>query len=330
VEIYYTTRCNPNPALLSRLNRLGSGFAIVSAGELTLLETLKTPPSRIIYTNPVTAPAAIAAAYASGVDRFAVDSPQQARTIAEHAPGSRVFVRMRTASAPAGDGRFGAAPGECVDLMLYATKLGLLPWGISWHVGSQHSDPTSWAAAIARSAHVMEQLSRRGIRLQMLDMGGGYPVPMGDDPVPAVTEIATYITSALEDLPYRIRTAIEPGRYIAAPAGVMVATVLADVVRDGVRWVHLDVPAAVLEAGHTGRLVRYPLSDSRAAASPTPAHVAGPTGDAADTLDHDARLSADLRPGDRVCIDMAGAYPLLTGSLCGLPPPVTYVLDPAA
>jgi ornithine decarboxylase len=179
------------------------------------------------------------------------------------------------------------------------------------------------------TVQLMNRLQTLGITLELLDLGGGFPVPMGDHtPVPSVWELGASIATELRDLPYRIRTAIEPGRYIAAPAGVMVATVLADVVRDGVRWVHLDLGACtMIEALETQQRLRFPVTDSRRSAATTLAHLTGPTCDSADTLMYDVPLSPGLQPGDRVYLQMAGAYTVSNGTFNGLNPPAIHVLD---
>lgn len=331
--IFYAQKCNPNPALLGALADQGSGFEIASRGELAVVQALGIAADRVLYSNPVKAPGDIAAAYTAGVDRFAIDSPQEVGKIAEHAPGSRVYVRLRTASASSAvpsEGKFGIGPAEAVALMLGAARCGLLPYGIAFHVGSQQCDSSAWAAALARAAYVMEQLTTRGIRLQMLDLGGGFPVQMaGTESVPSITEIGAVITNELADLPYAVETVIEPGRVIAAPAGTMVASVLGEAYRDGVRWVHLDVGACTLiEALETCQQLAFPVTDSLAAPRREPAHLTGPTCDSADTLLYDVPMSPGLKPGDRVYISQAGAYTESNGSFNGIAPPTTYVLDP--
>jgi ornithine decarboxylase len=330
--IHYATKCNPDPSLLEAINGQGGGFEIASEGERRLLANLGIDdPEKILFSNPVKNPADIATAVNAGIDRFAFDSAQEATKISERAPGSRVYVRIRTdtSSAVPSEGKFGVPPDTAVDLMLYAARLGLTPYGIAFHVGSQQIDPGAWTAAIAGAAHVMNRLKTLGITLELLDLGGGFPVPMGDDtPVPSVGELGATIATELRDLPYPISTAIEPGRYIAAPAGVMVATVLADVDRDGVRWVHLDLGACTLiEALETQQRLRFPVTDSRRSTVTTPAHLTGPTCDSADTLMYDVPLSPGLQPGDRIYLQMAGAYTVSNGTFNGLRPPAIHVLD---
>lgn len=302
--IHYAVKCNPDPRVLATLDRLGCRFQVTSQAELLGLVALGVAPAEVLCSNPVKPVDHIRWAYRAGCWRFAADSVTEVDKLALHAPGSAVYVRLRAAGA----GRLGVDPATGVDLLCTAARRGLRPYGVTFHVGSQATDPGVWGTAIAGAGAVMTELERAGIRLRMLDVGGGFPARYeGVDP--DLGGHGAAIAAAVARLPYRPRLVAEPGRALVAEAGVLVGTVVGTAVRDGRTWVHLDVGAfnGVMEALATGAARAFPVSDSRRG-RPLSCHLAGPTCDSRDTLRLDVPLSAGLTVGDRVYLGTAGAY----------------------
>jgi ornithine decarboxylase len=312
-RVHYAMKCNPDQPVLGRLHRLGASFEIASAAELNDLIAVGVHPSTVLFSNPVKVPAHVRTTWAAGVDRFAFDSDAELDKLAEHAPGASVYVRLATTGADSGvpsEGKFGVDPAEAVRLMRRAVTLGLRAYGITFHVGSQMTDPSAWDRPIERCAAVLSDLLADGIRLTMLDLGGGFPARYGED-VPELPRYAKHIRSAVdENLPYPVDLIVEPGRALVAEAGVMVSTVIGIARRAGRQWAHLDVGAfnGVMEALETGNRLRYPIEDSRCSTTRTMFHLTGPTCDSQDTVLFDVPMSADLAVGDRVRIGVTGAY----------------------
>jgi ornithine decarboxylase len=179
---------------------------------------------------------------------------------------------------------------------------------VAFHVGSQMLRPEAWAEAIDEVGARADVLATAGVRLEMIDIGGGFPARYGAD-VPPLATYGTHIFRALDRLPYRMQVVAEPGRALVAEAGVLVGTVLGRARRRDRDWVHLDVGAfnGLMEALETGNTLTYPVSDSRRG-TPGPCHLTGPSCDSQDTILFDTALSADLVCGDRVYIGSAGAY----------------------
>lgn len=311
-EVHYATKCNPDPGVLAALHRSGCRFEIASYPELVALRKVGVRAADVLFSNPVKPPDHVGRAFAAGCWRFAVDSATELGKVATHAPGSAVFVRLQSAGGPVGtvpsEGKFGVEPGEAVRLLLDAAILGLRPYGVTFHVGSQMLEPQAWGTAIDQVGALLTALDRSGVRLEMLDIGGGFPARYSAD-VPPLAAYADEIGRALDRLPYRPRVVAEPGRALVAEAGVLVTTVLGRARRRGRDWVHLDVGAfnGLMEALETGNRLAYPLSDSRRGI-PTRCHVTGPSCDSQDTILFDTALSGDLTCGDRVYIGSAGAY----------------------
>jgi ornithine decarboxylase len=193
---------------------------------------------------------------------------------------------------------------------LTALQLGLKPYGIAFHVGSQMLDTKAWEAPIRQSGTLMRELQKHYITIEMLDMGGGFPASHGDN-IPALTAFAAVITTAVtEHLPYPVQLVVEPGRGLVGNAGVMVATVIGTAERSSGTWVHLDVGAfnGMMEALESQNSLIFPLADSKNSPKKRPFNLTGPSCDSQDTIMFGAKLSHNITVGDRVFIGTAGAY----------------------
>jgi ornithine decarboxylase len=331
VRCHYAMKCNSAPEVLETLAGIGSAFEVASLGELGMLQQVGVDPAEVLYSNTVKPPSHVAAAYEAGLWRYAFDSEGELHKLARHAPGSSVIVRVRvddSASTFPLSRKFGTEVDQATELMVLARTLGLRPYGVTFHVGSQCATPLAWRQAIAAASQLMATLSDKGIHLEMLNLGGGYPARYVDA-VPTLDTLATVINSALDELlPYHPTViAAEPGRYLAAESGVIVAGVLGREIRAGENWLYLDTGAyhGLMETQQTVGQWRYPLWTSRgdhASASLVPYTVTGPSCDSSDTMFVGAMLPAGLDVGDRLYIGSAGAYTLSYAShFNGFPPP---------
>ena len=331
VGVHYALKCNPSVELVHQIARLGGSFEVASCGELEELEACGIDPADVLYSNTVKPSSHIAAAYDRGLWRFAFDSEGELTKLAEHAPGSAVYVRLRvddsTSTFPLSR-KFGAEAHEARALLLLAKKLGLRPYGVTFHVGSQSSSTAAWRQAIAAVGRLLGRLADDGIELDMLDLGGGFPARY-TEPVPSIDQIGSTIRAAMAELlPYEPPTlVVEPGRFLVAESAVLVAGVLGREVRAGEDWLYLDVGAynGLMETQQTVNQWRYPLWTSRPEHGTVPHQpytVAGPSCDSADTVFYGAPLPVTLDEGDRVYIGSAGAYTLSYASrFNGFPPP---------
>jgi ornithine decarboxylase len=333
--IHYAVKCNPEPRVLETLHALGCRFEVASHPELAQLIEIGVDASQVLYSNPVKPAEHIRLARRAGCWRFAADSTVELAKIADCAPGSAVYIRLRLpgkgGSRVHSEGKFGVDAGQAIGLLRQAREFGLHPYGLTFHVGSQMTRRAAWADAIGKVAPVMHELHRYGIRLEMVDIGGGFPVRYtGTCPEPH--EYGALIRRALDRLPYRPLVVAEPGRALVAETGVLVTTVIGTAVRARRTWVHLDIGAfnGMMEALETGNTLRYPVSDSRRDAARERCHLTGPTCDSQDTILFDVPVSAGLVPGNRVYIGAAGAYTTAYASrFNGFDAPATYCAQAA-
>lgn len=340
LAVFFAMKSNSAPTILRTVRELGGSFEIASAAEMRMAQAAGAAPEDLLYSNPVKPPAHITEAAAAGLYRFAFDSEAELRKLAAHAPGSSVYVRLavddHTSVFPLSR-KFGASVEAAGDLLLLASELGLVPHGITFHVGSQCTNPIAWERAVEQCGVVMRRLLRSGVRLEMLNVGGGLPARY-TTPVPALSLVASVIGEAVARLPYRPRVlAAEPGRYLVAESGVLAATVIGVDDRDDGRWVYLDVGGynGMMEAVQTGGRWHFPLLTSRPdhfQAPAVPTTVTGPSCDSSDTLFYEAALPATMAVGDRLYIGTAGAYTSsYASSFNGFPPPrLLYVGGPRA
>ena len=332
IQPFYAVKCNPSPEVSTVLHEMGASFEVASYPELAALVALGVDADAVLYSNTVKPASHVEAAFEAGLWRFAVDSIGEVEKIAQHAPGSAVYVRLRVDDSSALfplSRKFGADLGKAHALLREAKRMGLQPYGVTFHVGSQCTNPLAWRAAIGVAADLMTRLSAEDIRLGMVNVGGGFPARYGDAVVPSIEEIGEMILPALEELlPYQPELfAAEPGRHLVAEAGVMVATVLGRDVRSGENWLYLDVGAynGLMETLQTGNSWTFPLWSSRpdhAFVPKLPFNVTGPSCDSSDTMFYGEQLPATLQAGDQLYIGGAGAYTLSYAShFNGFAPP---------
>ncbi len=270
---------------------------------------------------------------------LAFDSESELHKIAANAPGAAVYVRVRVDDSNSVfplSRKFGAEYHDARALMQVAEGLGLRPYGLTFHVGSQCTSTSSFVQALASAGRLMRQLAGDGMELEMLDIGGGFPARYGDK-VPTIEQIGRAVMSAVDDhLPYRpALLAAEPGRHLVAESAVMAATVLGREERAGEEWLYLDVGAynGLMETHQAVGQWRFPLWSSRSdhgVVPHVPYTITGPTCDSADTMFYGAALPVTMAEGDRIYVGSAGAYTLsYASSFNGFPPPQAIVVPRA-
>jgi ornithine decarboxylase len=316
-RIYYAVKANPAAPVLQRLVGLDSCFDAASLEEVEACLAAGARPEAISYGNTVKKEAAIRAAHEAGVRMFAFDSEGELRKLARAAPGASVYCRILVGNDGAEwplSRKFGCEIEMAKELMVLAGELGLDPFGLSFHVGSQQTRTAAYEAAIARVAMLFTDLREAGVKLRMVNLGGGYPVRYRAE-VPEIDEIGAAIMGAMAEhfgnaLPEIV---IEPGRFIVGDAGVVsseVVLVSRKAKDDPVRWVYLDIGRFGGLAETEGEAIKYAFRTPHDGAAEGPVTIAGPTCDSTDTLYERShyRLPLALEPGDRVELLATGAY----------------------
>ena len=326
-EVYYAVKANPYPAVVRALAEEGCGFEISSLGELELVEALGGRPA-LVSSNPIKPPSFVERAAEAGLEAFAVDSPDEVAKLARSAPGAAVYVRLLVDNSGSEwplARKYGVDADRAVDLLVQAADLGLQARGTTFHVGSQCRVAQSWDDALAVTAVVWEAAARRGIQLDLLNIGGGFPVHH-TRPIPEVEEIGEVVRRGIASrFPSEIQVALEPGRVLVGNAAILGASVIGKAQRGDEDWVYLDV-------GVFNGLMETIEGFSYEFLTPVGGSVsnvvlAGPSCDSVDVIAESAALP-DLAVGDRLYVANAGAYTLSYAShFNGWPPPAVYTLE---
>jgi ornithine decarboxylase len=316
-RVYYAVKANPAPAVVAMLERKGANFDVASRGEIELCLHNGATAERLSFGNTIKKEKDIAFAYEAGLRLFAFDSAHELDKLARSAPGSQVFCRIlvdcQGAEWPLSR-KFGCAPEMAVDLLRRARDLGLDPYGVSFHVGSQQTDLRQWDGAVGAAARMFSLLAKADIDLRMVNIGGGFPAHYTGD-VPAIEQYARAVMAAVtrhfgNRLPEII---IEPGRSLVGDAGIIHSEVVLISQKgsdDDRRWVYLDVGKFNGLAETMGESIKYRITTPGRGGSCGPVVLAGPTCDSADILYEysDYRLPLGLEIGDKVEILATGAY----------------------
>lgn len=315
-RVYYAVKANPAPEILKLLARLGSSFDAASVAEVEMIRAAGAAAERISYGNTIKKERDIARAYELGVRLFAFDSDAELDKLARSAPGSRVFCRILTCNDGADwplSRKFGCEREMAFDLLKQSAEKGLVPYGISFHVGSQQRDPKQWGNALAEAAKLFHDLKAHGVSLQALNLGGGFPTRYREDiPSPRTyaraihRSLLTHFGNSIPD------TIVEPGRALVGNAGVIqseVVLISRKSANENRRWVYLDIGKFGGLAETMDEAIQYPVVCPRSG-EPGPVVLAGPTCDSMDVLYEraDYRLPLDLQVGDRIEIRATGAY----------------------
>ena len=316
-EIFYAVKANPAPQVLAALAERGVSFDLASDGEMERCFSLGIAATRFSFGNTIKRETDIVRAYTQGVRLFAFDSEGELDKLARAAPGAAVFCRLAVPARGADwplTRKFGCHAEWATDLLLRARRQGLKPVGVSFHVGSQQTEPEAWHAAIGTAHGVFRNCARNGLPLDLLNLGGGLPAQYRAA-VPPLARYAETIESSLRERfgQSRPRIIIEPGRYMAGDAGVLRSQVLLIARKSRqswVRWVYLDAGRYNGLPETLDERIRYRLRTEKDGGPLGPVILAGPTCDSTDVLYERAgyELPLDLAIGDTVDFLSAGAY----------------------
>jgi ornithine decarboxylase len=312
-DVMYAVKCNPDEAVLKILARAGvKHYDVASLAEVKLVaKTL--PGARMYYMHPVKSRHAIIEAYNHyGVRDFSLDSLDELQKIMEATDGAddlNLYVRLsipNESSVYKLAGKFGVHVDDAAELLIQTRKVAR-KLGVCFHVGSQCMDPEAYTQSINR---VVSLLEKTGVKLNVLDIGGGFPAIYPNMTPPSLSSYMRTIKKALKCSPLieHCEVVCEPGRALVAEGGSVVVQV--DARKGNMLYINDGTYGSLFDAGVPA--FNFPVKAIRPNGSFAPATMEfgffGPTCDSMDVMHGPFILPADIREGDWIEIGQLGSY----------------------
>lgn len=342
-KVYYAVKANPALEILSLLRDLGSSFDIASRYELDKILSLGVSPDKLSYGNTIKKASDIEYFYSKGVRLFASDSKADLTNIAKYAPKSKVYIRILVEGSETADWplsrKFGCHPDMAYNLVVEAKSLGLVPYGISFHVGSQQRDIGQWDEAISKTKYLFNSLAEEeDIDLKMINMGGGFPanyLQKSNELSDYSNEITRYLKDDFgDDIPEII---LEPGRSLVGNSGILISEIILISRKNNTalqRWVYLDAGKFNGLIETLDESIKYPVVTEKheeRMVKKGDVILAGPTCDSMDVMYEKFKyqLPLNLQIGERLYWLSTGAYTTSYASVefNGFPPIKAHFFD---
>ena len=308
---YYAIKANPNPGIIKTFIKLGACFDVASAAEMKQVLKLGASPSKIIFANTIKSNEDIEVARKRRVRLMTFDNEPELYKIAKHYPKAKVLVRIKVAN----EGsivelslKFGADSDQAFFLLRKAKTLGLVPMGISFHVGSQATNVENYLQALEISANIFKEAKQNNMPLKIMDIGGGFPIQHFDNEIGINFErMACQIRKQMKSLfDKNVKFIAEPGRFLAGPAGILVTQVVGRTFRNNKNYYYINDGIYGDFSGMVFDHCKYEFKTLRRGPKFLSA-IAGPTCDSFDTLSMNEEIP-ELYVGDVVYVKNIGAY----------------------
>ncbi|ENI4488080.1 type III PLP-dependent enzyme [Vibrio fluvialis] len=316
VTLHFALKPLPHPVVVRTLLQEGASFDLATTGEVELVAQEGVPAERTIHTHPIKRDADIHDALAYGCNVFVVDNLNELAKFKAYRDDVELLVRLsfRNSEAFADlSKKFGCSAEQALTIIEMAKEWNIRIKGLSFHVGSQTTNPQKYVEAIHTCKEVMEQVVERGLpALSTLDIGGGFPVNYTKQVMP-IDQFCVPINEALAELPETVQVIAEPGRFIVAQSMMSVASVMGQAERDGQTWYYLDDGVYGSFSGLIFDDAQYPLVTLKQEGEYAPSVLAGPTCDSIDVIAENILLPK-LDNGDLIIGRMMGAYTSATAT----------------
>lgn len=337
--VAYAVKANGNIAVIATLAKLGAGADTVSAGEIQRALAAGVPPEKIIFSGVGKTEAELAYAISVGVHQINIESIAELEMLERvtdlHGQRAAIAIRINPDVGAGGhdkistgktDAKFGVSVADALALHARASKLKLIDAkGFAVHIGSQIRDLGPLESAFRVMRTLTETARAQGLSVERLDLGGGLGVPYFNEPEPpSPTAYAEMVRRVFDGLD--VALSFEPGRLIAANAGVLLSRVIRIQERPQRRILVVDaamndlIRPAMYEAFHEIKPLREPKGDAREAMD-----VVGPICETGDTFTRGRDLPP-LGAEDLVAFMTAGAYGAVMSSMYNARPLIPEVL----
>ncbi|MGI9477212.1 MAG: diaminopimelate decarboxylase [Hyphomicrobiaceae bacterium] len=321
--ICYAIKANSNQAVLKTMAALGAGMDVVSEGELRRARTAGVPPDKIIFAGVGKTRQEMAYAISENILGFNVESAAELQALSEVAASlgmtARIAIRVNPdvdakthakISTGKSENKFGVPYLDALALYEHAATLpGIEITGIHMHIGSQITELEPFREAFQRMREFHDELAHRGHHIEHLDIGGGLGVPYRgtNDIPPHPDEYAKVVRDALGDL--GLKFVMEPGRMVAANAGILVARVIYSKPTATKHFTIIDaamndlIRPTLYDAHHDV----WPVNERPKSAERIVQDLVGPVCESGDYLGQNQQLPL-LEPDELIAFMSAGAY----------------------
>jgi len=329
VRLFYAMKANPHPDVIRTFAEMGGCFDCASENEMRLALACGASPDRIIFANTIKRPEAMQFARKSKIHLVTFDNEPELYKIAKHAPGCGVLCRLKVSnlgSIVELSLKFGADEDQVAPMLLKAKSLGLKPEGISFHVGSQCTNIENYLRAFEQAARIVEESKRRGLKIRMIDIGGGFPIRHFKEDRIVVETFATKLRREMDRLFDKdIDIIAEPGRALVGPAGMLITRVVGRSIRNNKNYYYLDDG---VYGDFSGTVFDHAKYDFRTLVKTQKyaSILAGPTCDSFDTISLSEEMP-ELDVGSVVYVPNIGAYSCASAlTFNGIPPAKVMVI----
>ena len=320
----YSVKANSNLSILSILSDLGSGFDIVSAGELQRVIAAGGDPAKTVFSGVGKTEEEIKFALSKNILCFNIESQEELNTLNKIALAEKKIANVSVRVNPAidvkthpyittgmRDNKFGIDESEIINLYQEANDhKGLNIRGIDFHIGSQITSLEPFIDALSKVISIIKELKSLKIELEHIDIGGGLGISYDKKPIVSKEDFSKEILKLVE--PLELKLLIEPGRSIVGDAGILVTKVINTKKSPSKNFL-------IVDAGMND-LIRPPLYSAYHAIKEVSqtknkkilSDVVGPVCETADFLGKDRMLS--VKQGDYLCVENVGAYGFVLSS----------------
>ena len=325
VQAYYAVKANSNPEIVRTLFDEGASFDVASYNEFmqvyTYIRHFKTTEKkfyiwdRIIFSNTIKDRHTL-----GKIKKYrplmTYDNADEVYKIKEHCDTAGLVLRLKVpdiGSQVEMSSKFGAEPGEALQLIRQAFDVGLMVEGLSFHVGSQCTNFENYTVALQLTAEIFNEARRLGYPLKIVDIGGGFPVPY-DNSAPRFEKLAGIIAAECKRLfPHDTELIAEPGRFIVATAAGVISEIIGRARRDGKIFYHINDG---VYHSFSGVVYDHWTPNFRALRKGKEeiCAVVGPTCDSFDKISTAESLPGNLRIGDLLYTGNIGAYSIASAT----------------
>jgi len=308
---YYAIKANSHPGIIKTFIKLGAGFDVASAFEMKHVLKLGASPSKIIFANTIKTEEDIICARRRGVRLMTFDNEPELYKLAKNYPRAHVLARIKVSnhgSVVELSLKFGADAEQAFLLLRKAKALGLVPMGVSFHVGSQSTNVENYLQALSLTASIFDKAKENDLPLKIVDIGGGFPIQHFDSEIGINFErMACQIKHQLKaSFDKNVKFIAEPGRFLVGPAGVLVTQVIGRAFRNNKNYYYINDGIYQDFSGMIFDHCRYEFKTLRRGQKFL-STLAGPTCDSFDTLSLNEEIP-ELYVGDVVYVKNIGAY----------------------